>query len=314
MKILVTGGAGFIGSHIVDAYLGLGHEVHIIDDFSTGKEENLNPAAQVHRHDIADRDAVTALLARERFEVINHHAAQMDVRRSVADPQFDARVNIMGSINLLEAGVQNGLRKLIFASSGGTVYGEQEYFPADESHPLRPISPYGIAKATVEKYMYFYQLQYGLNTVALRYANIYGPRQNPHGEAGVVAIFAQKMLAGSTPTINGDGGQTRDYVMVEDVVQANVLALSHEGGGNFNIGMGVETDVVRIFDVVNDYCGGKHSRTFGPAKPGEQRRSVLSGALISRTMGWKPRHDFESGMKVTLDWFAAQRSKSNVHG
>ncbi len=312
MKILVTGGAGFIGSHIVDAYLSLGHEVHIIDDFSTGKEENLHPAAVVHRHDISDSAAVAALMQRERFEVINHHAAQMDVRKSVADPQFDAKVNILGSINLLEHGIQNGLKKFIFASSGGTVYGEQEIFPATESHPLRPISPYGIAKATVEKYMYFYQVQYGLQAVALRYANIYGPRQNPHGEAGVVAIFAQKMMAGVSPIINGDGGQTRDYVMVEDVVQANVLSLSFEGSGNFNIGTGVETDVVQIFEVVNAYCGGHLARQFGPAKLGEQRRSVLSGALIGATMGWQPRHDFKGGMKVTLDWFSSRND--NVHG
>lgn len=313
MKILVTGGAGFIGSHIVDALLGEGHEVHILDDFSTGKEENLNPAAKLHRMDVSDTAAVTSLLERERFEVINHHAAQLDVRRSVAEPQYDARVNIMGSLNLLEAGVKNGLRKFIFASSGGTVYGEQDYFPADENHPIRPISPYGIAKSTVENYLYYYHLQYGISAIALRYPNIFGPRQNPHGEAGVVAIFALKLMAGEQPVINGDGSQTRDYLLVNDVVKANLAALKFEGSGNFNLGTSVETDVTRIFDIVNAYYGNRAQRKFGPAKAGEQQRSVLSAKLIADVMGWTPGHDFDSGMQITLDWFSKRYSSRNVH-
>jgi len=235
MKILVTGGAGFIGSHVVDAYLELGHEVVVVDNLSSGSIENLNPKAKFYEMDIRDSD-IEDLFKNEKPDVVNHHAAQMDVRKSVEDPIYDADVNIIGSLNLLQNCIKYGVKKFIFASTGGAIYGEQDYFPADEEHPTRPLSPYGVAKLTVEKYLYFYKEVHGLNYVVLRYANIYGPRQNPHGEAGVVAIFTSKMLKGEQPVINGDGFQTRDYTFVGDVVRANVLALSYEKSDVFNIG------------------------------------------------------------------------------
>ena len=223
MKIIVTGGAGFIGSHIVDAYCALGHDVVILDNFSSGKIENCNPKARIITMDIT-AEAINNLFEKERFDVLNHHAAQMDVRVSVNDPQFDASTNILGGLNLYEAAKKNGVKKIIFASSGGTVYGEQQEFPASEDHPKQPLSPYGISKLANEHYLYYYKQEYGISSVILRYANIYGPRQNPHGEAGVVAIFTNKLLAGQEPVINGDGLQTRDYVFVSDVVQANIHA------------------------------------------------------------------------------------------
>ncbi|MGH7875542.1 MAG: NAD-dependent epimerase/dehydratase family protein, partial [Candidatus Binatia bacterium] len=247
MKIVVTGGAGFIASQIVDAYIERGHEVHILDDFSTGQESNLNPKATVHRIDIAE--AKTAKLVEQiKPEVLSHHAAQMDVRHSVADPAFDARVNIIGFINLLEACKNAGAKKVIFASSGGAVYGEQEIFPAPESHATQPASPYGVSKRTGELYLSYYKQAFGLPYIALRYANVYGPRQSTRGEAGVVAIFLSLLLSGKTPVINGDGRQTRDYVYVGDVVAANVAALESSFVGQINIGTGVETDVVTIYE------------------------------------------------------------------
>lgn len=302
MKILVTGGAGFIGSHIVDAYIALGHEVHIVDNLVTGKLENINPKAKFFEMDISQPE-IAELLAAEKYDVINHHAAQMDVRKSVADPAYDLNVNILGSVRLMQAGVENGLKKFVFASSGGTVYGEQEYFPADESHPNKPISPYGVAKFSVEKYLYYYHVQYGLPYIAFRYANIYGPRQNPHGEAGVVAIFAERMLKGEPVTINGDGLQTRDYVHVADVVQASVLGLDYQESGAFNIGMGVESTVVDLFDIINDALNAGYERNFGPAKPGEQRRSVLNAALTKEKLGWDPKWEIKSGLADTVRWF-----------
>jgi UDP-glucose 4-epimerase len=302
MKVLVTGGAGFIGSHVADALIREGHEVHIIDDLSTGVESNLNAAATFFKADISTSEAAT-ILKEEKYEVIFHHAAQLDVRKSVADPLFDARVNIMGSVNLLETGVHAGLKKFIFASSGGTVYGEQDYFPADENHSLNPVSPYGVAKLTVEKYLYYYHVAFGLPYVNLRYANIYGPRQNPHGEAGVIAIFANKILAGGQPVINGDGMQTRDYVMVEDVVKANLLALQYDKSGSFNVGTGVETTVVELFDNINESLGNRVTRQHGPAKAGEQRRSVLSFARTQKELGWTPQWKVKEGLKKTMQWF-----------
>lgn len=302
MKILVTGGAGFIGSHIVDAYVNLGHEVHIVDNLVTGKRENLNPAAKFIEMDISSPEIAT-LLALEKYEIINHHAAQMDVRKSVADPAYDLNVNILGSVRILQAGVENGLKQFIFASSGGTVYGEQETFPADETHPNRPISPYGVAKFSVEKYLYFYHVQYGLPFTAFRYANIYGPRQNPHGEAGVVAIFAERMLRGETVVINGDGLQTRDYVHVADVVAANVLALGCGDSGALNIGTGVESTVVDLFQIINESLGAGYVQNHGPAKPGEQRRSVLDATLTQQVLGWEPKWLLGAGLHNTMNWF-----------
>ncbi|MCH6574695.1 MAG: NAD-dependent epimerase/dehydratase family protein, partial [Bacteroidetes bacterium] len=240
MKILVTGGAGFIASHIADKFIEEGHEVVILDDLSTGFEKNINPKAKFVKLNIRD-EKVSNLFEEEKFDVVNHHAAQMDVRRSVVDPAFDANTNILGTINLLQNSIKHGVNKFMFASTGGAVYGEQECFPADENHPTNPVSPYGISKLSVEKYLYFYFNEHKLNYTILRYANIYGPRQNPFGEAGVVAIFSAKLLKGDQPIINGTGEQTRDYIFVKDVVKANLLTLSDDESDIYNVGTGIET-------------------------------------------------------------------------
>ena len=303
MNILVTGGAGFIASHIVDAYIALGHTVSVIDNLSTGRRENLNPKARFHELDIRDAHAVRRLFADGGFDVVNHHAAQMDVRRSVADPVFDASVNILGILTLLESAVATGVRRAIFASSGGAIYGEQDYFPADESHPTRPISPYGVAKLATEQYLYYYRAVHGVDSVCLRYANVYGPRQNPEGEAGVVAIFASKMLRREQPVINGDGTQTRDYVFVADVVRANVLALGYNSPAVFNVGTGVETDVNRLFTALRSATGAACPERHAEAKRGEQLRSVLDNTQIRKELGWEPGVSLDEGIAATVEYF-----------
>jgi UDP-glucose 4-epimerase len=308
MNVLVTGGAGFIGSTLADALIAEGHSVHIVDNFYSGKPENIHPKATFHELDICD--ARTArLIESERFDAIFHQAAQMDVRKSVAEPSFDANVNIMGSLNILEAAQRAGTRKVVFASSGGTVYGDLVQFPAPETHPLLPTSPYGISKLTVEHYLRFYQQVYGMHYVALRYANVYGPRQNPHGEAGVVAIFCSRLLAGQPTIVNGDGTQTRDYVYVDDVVAANLAALHWSGeAGAFNVGRGVETDVNEVFDVINRATGSRATRTHGPAKVGEQLRSVIDPTLAGQVLGWKPLVGVEEGLARTVEWFRQRQA------
>jgi UDP-glucose 4-epimerase len=303
MNILVTGGAGFIGSHLADAFLAEGHSVAIIDDLSTGKESNLHPAAMFLQADIRDAGAVDRLFEGGRFDVVCHHAAQMDVRRSVADPVFDASVNIVGVLTLLEAAVRHGVKKVLFASSGGAMYGEQVHFPADENHPTRPVSPYGVAKLATEQYLFYYREAYGLDCVSLRYANVYGPRQNPEGEAGVIAIFASKMLRGEQPIINGDGKQTRDYVYVGDVVRANLLALRYEGSGVFNIGVGVETDVNTLFHHLRTLTGSGCAEKHGEGKKGEQLRSVLDARKAIRELGWSVTRSLEEGLRLTVEFF-----------
>jgi UDP-glucose 4-epimerase len=302
MKIAVTGGAGFIASHIADAYLSLGHDVVIIDNLSTGKRENIPANARFIEMDVND-PGIPALFMEEKFDIVNHHAAQMDVRVSVQDPTYDARINILGGINIYESALRSGVKKIIFASSGGTVYGEQEYFPADERHPTKPISPYGIAKLSNEQYLYYYAHVHGLPSVAFRYANIYGPRQNPHGEAGVIAIFAQKLLKGEQPVINGDGLQTRDYVYVGDVVAANILALQPQMIGAYNIGTGIETDVNTLFGHLRDLTQSTCEEQHAPAKQGEQMRSVLSHERIFASFGWTPKMDIVEGLSKTVDSF-----------
>jgi len=302
MKIAVTGGAGFIASQIVDAYIERGHEVHIIDDFSTGQESNLNAKAMIHRIDIAE--AKTAKLIEQiKPDVLSHHAAQMDVRHSVADPAFDARVNIIGFINLLEASKNAGVKKVIFASSGGAVYGEQEVFPAPESHVTQPASPYGVSKRTGELYLSYYHQAFGMPFIALRYANVYGPRQSAKGEAGVVAIFLSLLLSGKTPVINGDGRQTRDYVYVGDVVAANVAALESFFVGQINIGTGIETDVVTIFKHLRDAVDSRVDAQHGPAKTGEQRRSCLDATRAAEILGWRPQMALAEGLRRTAVFY-----------
>lgn len=304
MRIVVTGGAGFIASHIVDAYLERGHEVHIVDDLSTGQSGNLNPRADLHEIDIADPKAAR-LIERIKPDALCHHAAQMDVRHSVADPGFDARVNIIGFINLLEACKNCAVKKVLFASSGGAVYGEQDVFPAAEAHPTRPASPYGVSKRAGELYLSYYQQAFGLPYIALRYANIYGPRQSAKGEAGVVAIFLSLLLTGKTPVINGDGGQTRDYVYVGDVVAANAAALDSPFVGAVNIGTGVETDVVTIFEHLRRAVGSQIEAVHGPAKPGEQRRSCLDAGLAAQVLGWRPQTALADGLRRTAEYYRA---------
>jgi UDP-glucose 4-epimerase len=285
--VLVTGGAGFIGSHIVDAYIDRGWRVSVVDDLSTGDRANLNPKAEFYMMDIAAAPIDTI-----RPDVINHHAAQMDVRRSVADPVFDARLNILGSLRLLQKSVEVGVKRFIFASTGGAIYGEPVFAPQTEQHPTNPLSPYGCAKLSVEHYMNYFRAVHGLSTIALRYANVYGPRQNSKGEAGVIAIFAEKKRRGERVTINGDGEQTRDYTYVADVVAANMEVTESSDAGPFNVGTGVETTVNQLAQMIG--VEADH----GPAKIGEQRRSVLASRF-----GLTP---LEDGLRETLAWFTAR--------
>lgn len=300
MNILVTGAAGFVGSEITDKFIELGHKVTIIDNLSTGLEANINPNAEFVKADIND-DLAVETIKKSNLDIIIHCAAQMNVRYSVEYPKIDAKNNIIGTINILEAARKYGVKKVVFASSGGTVYGDQDYFPADEEHRLRPCSPYGITKVACEKYLYYYKQVYGLNYVAYRYGNIYGERQNPKGEAGVIAIFTEKMLNREQPVINGDGSITRDYVYIKDVVKANVLALNDEVSGVFNITTGVETSTNQIFTLLKELTGSDCKEFHGPAKPGEQKRSVCSYQKIYDMFKWKPDYDLRGGMRETVD-------------
>ncbi len=302
MKILVTGAAGFIASQIADAFIEEGHQVVILDDLSTGYEKNINPKAKFVKANIGDKN-LEKLFETEKFDVVNHHAAQMDVRRSVKDPEFDATTNILGTINLLQNCVKFGVKKFMFASTGGAVYGEQDYFPADEKHNQQPKSPYGISKLAVEKYLYFYHSEHKLNYTILRYANIYGPRQNPFGEAGVVAIFSTKLLKGEQPIINGHGKQTRDYVFVGDVVKANLLGLNDEVSDVYNIGTGIETDVNQLFHFINNITRANKEEKHGPTAAGEQLRSVITSDKLFNKFGWRPSTKLEDGLKVTVEFF-----------
>ncbi|MBV6419662.1 MAG: UDP-glucose 4-epimerase [Ignavibacteriaceae bacterium] len=304
MKILVTGGAGFIASQIADEYINEGHQIFILDNLITGFEKNINLKAQFIREDICS-SAIISLFEKEKFDVINHHAAQIDVRKSVNDPVFDANTNILGTINLLQASIKTGVKKFIFASTGGAIYGEQEYFPADEKHPTNPVSPYGITKLTIEKYLYFYRNEYGLKYTILRYANVYGPRQNPFGEAGVVAIFTNKLLRNENPVINGNGKQTRDYVFVEDVVKANVIALNDNSSEIYNVGTGTETSVNELFLKLNKVAGNKAEEKHGPAPKGEQLRSVISSAKLFNRFKWKPSIKIDEGLQKTFNFFSS---------
>jgi UDP-glucose 4-epimerase len=303
VKILVTGGAGFIGSHVVDAYLKGGHEVTVVDNLSTGQRKNISAGATFVESDLREAEPLHRLMVAKRFDAVNHQAAQMNVRKSVEDPAYDASVNINGMLNLLEGCVKTGVRKVVFASSGGAIYGEQETFPADERHPTRPISPYGVAKLATESYLHYYRAVHGIETVSLRYANVYGPRQNPGGEAGVISIFATRMLAGKEVAINGTGKQTRDYVYVGDVVRANVLALGFAGSDFFNVGTGIETDVNTLFGMLQALAGSALPERHAPALKGEQLRSVLDHGKIMRTLGWKPEVRLQDGLRQTVEFF-----------
>jgi len=302
MKILVTGGAGFIGSHVVDLYIEQGNQVVVVDDLSTGTSSNLNPAATFYEMDVRD-PKIAEVFERERPDVVNHHAAQMDVRRSVDDPIYDADINILGSLRLIEFSRQFGVGRFIYISSGGAVYGEPEYLPCDETHPINPICQYGASKHTVEHYLFMYRVNYGLDYSVLRYANVYGPRQNPRGEAGVVAIFIGQMLDGQKVVINGDGKQTRDFVFVADCAQANLLALTGGGGdGVFNIGAGRGTSVNEIFADLKAITSYQSSPVHGPAKLGETRHIYLDCNKAGLELGWRPSVDLRDGLDRTVTY------------
>ncbi|MFV2045308.1 MAG: NAD-dependent epimerase/dehydratase family protein [Anaerolineales bacterium] len=300
MKILVTGGAGFIASHVVDLYLEQGMEVVVVDDLSTGRLQNLNPAAKFYQLDIRSPE-LERVFQQEQPQVVNHHAAQMDVRRSVVEPIFDADVNIAGSLNLLECARRYGTQRVVYISTGGAVYGEPEYLPCDEAHPINPICQYGASKHTVEHYLYMYRENYDLDYTVLRYPNVYGPRQNPRGEAGVVAIFAGQMLVGDEVVINGDGEQERDFVYVADCARANLLALVNgNGSGIYNLGSSRGTTVNEIFDGLKAITNYPRPAKYGPAKLGETRRIYLTAARAKKDLGWTPTTGLEEGLRKTV--------------
>ena len=311
-KVLITGGAGFVGSHVADAHIARGDRVWVIDDLSSGRPANVPSRAEFVEMDIGDPRA-RALIRDIGFDLINHHAAQIDVRASVADPIADARVNIVGLLNILEGAREAGTRRVVFVSSGGVVYGEPEVYPTPESAPKRPVSPYGVSKLAGEHYLDCYREVHDLDYVALRYGNVYGPRQDPHGEAGVVAIFCNRLMDGQPLDIYGDGEQTRDYVYAEDVATANLIAadmlLEDDAGIDaraFNVGTGEATSVNTLATLLEDIAGARPGRVHRNARPGELRQSVLSTARI-RAQGWSPAHTLREGLARTIRHIASER-------
>ena len=302
MRILVTGGAGFIGSHVVDRFIASGHEVAVLDDLSTGKREFVHPRAKFYEVDLTDAAATDRCLAEFRPEIVSHHAAQMDVRKSVADPIHDARVNILGTIALLQSCTRRGTRKVIYASTGGALYGEGRSLPATEQHPVNPESPYGASKHTVEHYLHLWKPLHGLDWTVLRYPNVYGPRQSPHGEAGVNAIFIGLMLNGERPRIFGSGEAVRDYLYVDDVVAANVLALDRASGEILNLGTGVPVSVNDIVRELNRILGSSLKPIYEPERPGEIQRIYLDASRAKQVMGWTPTVTFADGLRRTVEW------------
>jgi UDP-glucose 4-epimerase len=301
-RILVTGGAGFIGSHVAEAFLKKGHEVAVVDNLSNGKREQVPSGVQFYSYDIKSAETFD-LICRWRPQVLVHHAAQMSVRISLADPMLDARENILGSLNLFQAAAQVRLERIIFASTGGAMYGDEASVPAREEDRALPECPYGIAKLAVEHYLHFYQREHGIIPVCLRYANVYGPRQNSLGPAAVVVIFIDKFLAREQPVIHGDGLQTRDFVYVGDVVAANLLALDYPREGTFNIGTGRETDILTVYLKLQELAGSTKDPVHGPAKPGEQRRSALDSTRARRLLTWQPRLSLAEGLAHTVAAF-----------
>jgi len=299
VKILVTGGAGFIGSHVVDHFVEAGHQVVVVDNLSVGRREQVNKEATFYQIDIRSPD-LAAVFERERPEVVDHHAAQVDVRHSVADPLFDAQTNIVGSLNLIANAAKYNVRKLIYISSGGAVYGEPKYLPCDERHPISPLSPYGVSKHTVEHYLYLYHENYGLDYTVLRYANVYGPRQDPAGEAGVIAIFGGQMLRGEQPIINGDGDQERDFVYVGDCARANVCVLDKEDGQAYNLGSGVGISINDLARRLQAITGYDKEPVHGPSKLGDVFRIYLDASKARRELGWEPAVCLEEGLRRTV--------------
>ncbi|MBE0696479.1 MAG: NAD-dependent epimerase/dehydratase family protein [Anaerolineaceae bacterium] len=302
MKILVTGGAGFIGSHVVDLLIESGHQVVVVDNLSTGRKSNLNPRAKFYQVDIRSQDLEKVFEA-ERPEVVDHHAAQMDVRRSVADPIYDADINVLGGLNLLNLAVKYGVRKFIHISSGGAVYGEPVYVPCDENHPVQPLCPYGATKYILELYLYMYKANYGLDYTILRYGNVYGPRQDPAGEAGVVAIFTGHMLKSIPVTIFGTGEQVRDYVFVKDCARANLIAVEKGSGQVFNLGCGVPTTVNQIFNGLKEITQYPLEANYGPARTGETFQIYLSAEKARQQLGWLAEVSLMDGLRKTVEYF-----------
>jgi UDP-glucose 4-epimerase len=302
MKIVVTGGAGFIGSHVVDSYVAAGHEVLVVDNLSAGKPENVHPEARLVEMDV-NNPGLVALFERERPDVVNHHAANPSVSRSVREPLFDARQNVLGTIAVLEAARQSGVRKVIYISSGGAMYGNPEYLPMDEAHPACPVSPYALSKHTGERYVRLYGQEHGLAWTSLRYANVYGPRQDPFGEAGVIAIFGQNLLDGLAPEIHWDGAQTRDFVYVGDCAQANVAALDGGDGEAYNVGTGVGTSVNDLFYTLLDVTEQAVEPRRGARRPGDARDSYLDCAKIERELGWRAEVGLREGLERTWRHF-----------
>jgi len=307
VRILVTGGAGFIGSHVVDAYVAAGHEVAVLDNFSTGSEDNLNRAAAVHRVDLRDQLQVDKAIASFRPELVNHHGAQSEVPKSVADPAFDAQVNIIGGLNLIKACVDHGVRKVIFSSTGGALYGEPDVVPADEDHPVRPLSPYGTSKLAFEQYLGTFRRTFGLDYTVMRYANIYGARQDFHAEEGrVIAIFASRMLAGRPLTIDWTGEQSRDMLHVGDVAAANLAVLEKGSAGTFHISSGIATTINELFRKLAVLTGYSLEPTYGPARKGDVYRIALDNERARQQLGWQPRVNLEEGLSLTVDYFREQ--------
>ncbi len=307
IKCIVTGGGGFIGSHLVNKLLEQGYKVAIIDNLSTGRKENINPKADFYNINIQD-SKISEIFNKVKPDIVFHYAAQINVRKSVDDPIESAKINILGSLNILENCKNFKVRKIIFASTGGAIYGEAKTIPTPEDYPPKPVSPYGIEKLIFEHYLSFYKKEYGLDYLILRFANVYGPRQNSKGEAGVIAIFCDKMIAGEQPIINGNGTQTRDFVFVDDVISANMLAIEKNENGIFNIGTGIETNINDIFRKFKGLFHVEIKEIYAPKKQGEQKRSCLDFKKAKVTLGWQPKYDLNKGLKETQEWFKNHKS------
>ena len=311
MKVLVTGGAGFIGSHLSDRLVALGHDVVIVDDLSKGKVENLPPQAKFYEIDIRDRELAT-VFASEHPQAVFHHAAHADVTRSVRDPEYDASVNVLGSLNLLECCRASGVQKFVYASTGGALYGEPRYLPADESHPINPVAPYGVSKHVVEQYLFTYGVNHHLDYTVLRYPNVYGPRQDPHGEAGVVAIFAVQLLTDRQPVIFGDGTKTRDYCNVADIVEANMLALNSRAGSIYNLGRGIEVADLEVFEAVRKAVGSNTAPGFAAVRSGEVEHIALDASKAERELGWTWRVDLDAGIAEAVEHYRKEIERTRI--